>query len=295
MQQDHLKEGQKIAIVAGSTAILLGLVKIVIGFLSGSVVLLADAVNSIADSFSSVAIWLGLKICGKSPTKKFAYGYYKAESIVALIVSALILYAGYEIVVRSYAKIFATYQLKLPLLAVGIALLDGLVIFIIGRYEIKIGKKINSQSLVADGKESQLHILSSSIVLVGLFSTFFGLGYIEAAAGIIIALFIFKVGIGSLRDSVCALMDVSPSKKIEAKIRRILNSTTGVESFEDLKLRKSGPFIFGEVSIKIKKSLHVAKAHEITDKIEAQTQEKIPQVSSLIIHIEPFQKNDQSE
>lgn len=288
MSQDTLKQGQKAAIAAGSTALLFGLAKVGVGLLSGSVVLLADAVHSIADSLSTVAVWAGLKISGKTPTKKFAYGYYKAESITALIVSALILYAGYEIAVRSYAKIFTTYQLKLPLLAIGIALLDGLIIFFVGRYEIKVGKKINSQSLVADGKESQLHIFSSSIVLVGLFSTYFGLGYIEALAGIIIALFIFKVGLGSLKDSVYALMDVSPSKKIEARVRKILSSTEGVESFENLKLRKSGPFIFGQVCIKIKKFVDVAKAHEITDKIEAQTREKIPRLDSFIIHIEPF-------
>jgi len=288
MQQDTLKEGKKAAILAASIVILFSLAKFAIGFLSGSIVLLAAAVHGIADSFSTLAIWVGLKISGKSPTKKFAYGYYKAESVTALIVSALILYAGYEIVARSYAKIFTTYQLKFPLLAIGIALLDGLIIFFVGRYEIKVGKKINSQSLVADGKESQLHIFFSSMVLVGLFSTYFGLGYIEALAGIIIALFIFKVGLGSLKDSVYALMDVSPSKKVEAGVRKILSSTEGVESFRDLRLRKSGPFIFGEVSIKIKKFVDVARAHEIADKIEARTQKLIPQISSLVIHVEPF-------
>jgi len=288
MQKDYLKQGQKAAIVAGSTAMLLGLAKVGIGLLSGSVVLLADAVHSIADSLSTIAVWLGLKISGKSPTKKFAYGYYKAESITALIVSALILYVGYEIVWESLRVIFKTYQLRLPLVAIGIALLDSLIIFFIGRYEIKVGKKINSQSLVADGKESQLHILSSSMVLVGLLSTYFGLGYIEGIIGILLSLFIFKVGLGSLKDSIYSLMDVSPSKEIEAKIKRILNSTAGVEGYRDLRLRKSGPFIFGQVSIKIKKFIDVTKAHEITDKIEVQTQERIPHLDSFIIHIEPF-------
>jgi cation diffusion facilitator family transporter len=287
--QDIFTQGKKATIKAALATVFFAIAKAVVGIISGSVVLLADAVHSAADSFSTFAAWFGLKIAQKKPSDKFPYGFYKAENITAFLISLLILFAGYNIVKESYQKIFTEYELGVPLIAISVAILDAIVMFIVGTYEMKVGKKINSQSLVADGRESRLHIFSSSIVLVGLVSKIIGISYLEGIMGIVLSLFIFQVGIESLRDSIFALMDVSPSKEVEKKVESILDKVSGLRGFENLRLRKSGPFVFGEVKAKIGKSIDMKRAYEISNKIEKDIKEKIEVVDYFTVSLEPFE------
>jgi len=287
------KTGQKTSLIAAFVTISLAIIKAVIGFLSGSLVLLGDAVHSFADSFSSFAAWFGLKIAKKKPTEKFNYGFYKAESVTALIISFLILFAGYSIVKESISNILTIPELSIPALAMGAAILDGLAMFFVGSYEVKKGKLINSQSLIADGKESRMHLLSSSVVLIGVLAAYFKIPYLEGITGIIISLFIFEAGIEAIKDAVFSLMDVSPEPKIEKTIKKILNKISGLRDFENLKLRKSGPFIFGEVTVKIGKSLDIKKANEISENIGQNIKEKVKNLDSFTVTFKPYKTKKQ--
>ena len=288
--QDIFEKGQKTTIIAALSMVFFAVAKAAAGLLSGSVVLLADAIHSAVDSLATLLAWVGLKIAQKSPTKKFPYGYYKAENITALLISALIFFAGYEIARESYQKIFVSSEINFAWVAVIVALLDAVVMFVIGTYEIKVGREIGSQSMIADGKESRMHIFSSSLVLTGIISNQLDIPYIEGAAGIFISLFIFQAGFESLKDSIFALMDVSPSPEVEQQIKSILKNSPDIQGFKDLKLRRSGPFIFGEVNIKIKKFIKVERAYEIADRTEKKMKAEIPQLDSFVIHTEPFKK-----
>jgi len=290
---DIFKKGQKTTIIAALITIFFALAKAIAGFFSGSLVLMSDAIHSGADSFSTFAAWLGLKIAQKKPTEKFPYGFYKAENIAAFFISLLILFAGYSIIKGSLGKFISGYQLNIPLIAISVTILDALVMFFLGSYEKRIGEKINSQSLIADGQESKMHIFSSSIVLIGLFSTWLGFSYLEGIMAILISLFIFKIGIESAKDSIFSLMDVSPSSEIEDKIKIILENISGLKNFEDLKLRKSGPFIFGEVRAKIRKTMNVKRAYEISNKIEREIKKKVKRLDSFTISFEPFETKKQ--
>ena len=287
--KDIFKKGERATIIAGFTTLFFALTKGIVGFFSGSVVLIADAIHSSADAFSTFAAWFGLRIAQKKPTGKFPYGFYKAENVAAFLISGLILFAGYEIIKESIGKLFTEYELNIPLVAISVAVLDAIVMFLIGRYEMKIGKEINSQSLTADGRESKMHIFSSSIVLAGLVSAWIGIPYLEGAMGILISLFIFKIGLESARDSIFALMDVSPSKEVEQKVREILGNIAGVYSIENLRLRKSGPFIFGEVQANVRKNLDVKRAREISENIEKEVKRKIETIDSLNVYFKPIE------
>jgi len=290
---DIFKQGQKATIIATLITIIFAIAKAIAGFISGSIVLIGDAIHSAADSFSSFFAWIGLKIAQKKPTEKFPYGFYKAENIAALLISFLILFAGYEIIKESIHKLSISYQLNIPIIAIGVALLDAIVMFFIGSYEVRTGKKINSQSLIADGKESKMHLFSSTIVLIGLISAWFKILYLEGIMGILISLFIFKIGIDSAKDSIFSLMDVSPNPEIEKKIKKVLNQISGLRNFENLKLRKSGPFIFGEVEARVRKTVNVKKANEISKSIEEKIKKKVKTVDSFTVSFKPFETKKQ--
>jgi len=174
-----------------------------------------------------------------------------------------------------------------------VAVLDAIVMFLIGSYEMKVGKRINSQSLIADGKESRIHLLSSSVVLVGLISVILQIPYLEGITGILISLFIFYAGLESAKNSIFSLMDVSPNPEVERKIKKILNQISGLRGFENLKLRKSGPFVFGEVEAKIGKTVSMDKANEISKNIEREIKKKVKTIDSFTVSFKPFETKKQ--
>jgi len=283
-----LKEGEKVARNSAIFIFLLSLVESFIGFLSGSAILVSDGLHNIGDSMAGFASWFGLKISQRKPDEKFPYGYYKVETLTTLFVSILILYAAFELILRGYSKLFTISELTMPFQAMGIALVTMISSYFISKYMRKTGEKINSQSLIANSKERGTHVFSSAIAFVAIILTFYKVPYVEGIVTIIFSFLVLKIGIFSIKDSLLALMDVSPSEEIEKNIKKIIKSTSGVENFEGLRLRRTGPFIIGEVKIKTKKSLDVKRAHGISDKIEDKIKSKIEEVISFNIHIEPY-------
>jgi len=289
----NIKQGEKATVLAGAVTFFFALSKLIVGLLAGSIVLIADSIHSFSDTIGTVIAWVGLKISQKKATKKFRYGYYKAESIAAFIISGFILYAAYEIISTSYRRLFILSGITIPIIAISVAILDGIFMFSVGTYEIKVGKKIHSQSLISDGKESRTHLFSSSVVLIGILATIFRIPYFEGIAGIIIGIIIIKEGIESLKDSTYSLMDISPDKKIEKKIIKILKKEKKILKFRDLKLRKAGMYILGELTIMLKKGIKVSEAHKLTENIEEKIKSEINQIESITIHTEPFKSKKQ--
>ena len=288
---EKLGKGQKTAGTAIWLEGALVIAKIIIGLFSGSIVLISDAIHSASDILSIITSWLGFKISQKKADKRFAYGYYKAENLGTLIISFLILYAFWQMITHGYTRLFSFSQIKIPLLAMSISLLDALVLFFFGNYEIKIGKQINAQSLTAMGKENKTHIFSSTAVFIGILAAYYQIPYIEGLITIIISFLILKIGLTALKDSVFSLMDVSPGREIENKVIKAIESIPGIEDFFDLRLRKSGPFILGEIKVGIRKFIDVEKAHEMADKVEKEIKKRVPQIESFMVHIEPFKSD----
>jgi len=288
MNENNLKKGEKTAQKAFFLESFLASAKTIIGIFTQSSVLTSDALHSLSDLLPISASWLGLKIAQKKADKKFSYGYYKAENVATLIVSAVIIFTSYRVFRNSFSLFEQTSTLNTPLLALSISFIDALVLFFFGKYEIKIGKQINSESLIAMGKENRTHILTSGAVFLGTLASWKSIPYVEAIVTIIISFLILEIGITSGKKALLILMDISPGEKFENKIIKTITSISGIEDFSNLKLRKSGPYIIGEVKVAVRKDLDVQQSHALTDKIENRLQKKVPQIDSFTIHVEPF-------
>lgn len=288
-----LKRSQKVA----EKAIWLegGLValKIAAASLSGSLALISDAIHSASDILTIVTSWIGLKIAQKEPDEKFPYGYYKAENLGSLVISAIIIYAGWKMFSQGWANLTTPSDVSLPLLAMGVSLIDAIVLFFFGNYEVKIGQETGAQSLVAMGKENRTHLYSSLSVLVGTLSAYLDIPYVEGVITIGISGLIFQIGVESLKNSAFALMDVSPEDKVKSKVKATLDNIAGIEEYFDLRLRRSGPSIFGEVKVGIRRDVDINRSREIADRVEAAVKQEAPAVDSLTVQVEPFKSDYQ--
>jgi cation diffusion facilitator family transporter len=286
-----LAKGERLASLAIWLEGFLAIAKAVIGLFSGSLVLITDAVHSASDLLSIITSWLGLRIAQKKATKRFSYGYYKAESIGTLIISALIIYGFWEMFSQGLSSLTHPSQVSVPLLAMGVSLVDALFLFFFGNYEVRVGKEIGAQSLIAMGKENRTHIFSSSAVLIGTLAAYYQIPYLEGIITMGISLLILEIGLSSGKEAVLSLMDVSPGKEIEEKVAKAIESAPGVEEFWDLKLRQSGPYIFGQVKVGVRKFIDVSRAHKVADRIEKEVKKIVANVDSLVVHVEPFRSD----
>jgi len=284
----RLGRDKKTALVSIVVTAFFAVIKYFIGILSGSIAMIADAVHSFTDVITSIGVLIGLIISSRKPTKTFPYGFHKAENIVSLFLALAIFYAGYEIILTSSEKFGATVITNLPL-TIAVALTSLIVTLLLSRYKLKIGKEINSPSLIADGKHTQVDTYASTAVLLGLTGYYLDFPYLDSIAGIFVTLFIFKAGYEILIDAVKVLLDASIGYEDLSRIKEIVSKIYGVRKINSLKARSSGKFMFVEMEIETNlKDLN--RAHQLSNKIEAQIKSEIKNVDRAIIHMEPEKK-----
>ncbi len=291
MEISALRKGEKASIIVGIIILVLAVSKGIVGYLSDSSALIGDAVHSGVDMVVMFASWVGLRISQRKPTEKFPYGFYKAESIATLFIAFFILYASYELIMEGYSRLFTVSRINMPIVALAVVFSAAVITIFTSRYLAKVGKEINAESLKVTAREQLMDAFTSMGVFIAILLSYFQLKYVEGIATILIALLILRIGIISAKDAIFTLMDVSPSKELEKEVIGIIKSDGTVNDFSNLKLRRSGPYVFGEVSVKIKKYTSVNKGHEIADRLERNIK-KINSIDSFVIHVEPYKAEE---
>lgn len=284
----QLERDKKAALVSIGVSAFLAVVKYLIGILSGSIALIADAIHSLTDVISSLGVFIGLRISSREPTKEFPFGFYKIENIASLFLALAVFYAGYEIILISVEKFEAAIVTNV-LTAISVALGSVVIAFLLSSYKLKVGRELNSPSLIADGQHTRSDALSSVAVLLGLVGYYFGFSSLDAIAGIVVSILIFRAGYEILKDSVKVLLDASIGNEELNRIREVVSEIYGVREIHYLKARSSGKFIFIELDIHTNLK-DLERAHQLSDKIEERVKLEIKNVDRVLVHMEPEEK-----
>jgi cation diffusion facilitator family transporter len=277
--------GERLALASVLINLVVAGLKYFFGVFSGSLALLADAVHSSADVVSSASIWAGIRL-SRRKTKRFPYGLYKVENLVALVTSGIILLAGYEIV-RSV--LWAGERVKAARLpyAIGGVIAIAVILLAFSRYELHRARGLNSPSLLADAQHLATDLFASCIILLGLAGTYFQVKFpLDKVAALII------VGLKIAVDSVRVLLDASLDFKTLNTIQEIILETPQVSTINALTGRNSGKFKFIEADLALKVR-ELEKAHFVANQIENRIRSKVPYVDHILIHYEPIKKETQ--
>ncbi len=283
-----LRAGETASLRAALVSFLLAILKASVALISGSLALLSDALHSVSDLVVMLASWLGLKIAQRKPDERFPYGYYKAESLATLFVSMIIIYGAVELGIEAVKSFFTATKMSLFFLALLTAFISAFASAFVALYLTRIGKSIGSQLLITASRERITDVISSLAVFIAILLANFGISYADGIVSLLISLLILRIGFESGKNAVFALMDISPVE-LEARVMRILRGAKHVTAVKSLKLRKSGPFVFGEVELAVRPGINVKQAHEISDEVEQRVKREVPEIESFTIHIEPQQ------
>ena len=269
-EQDRNKIIVRTSAIGIGTNLLLAGGKAVVGLLAHSIAVVLDAVNNLSDALSSVITIVGAKLAGKRPDKKHPLGYGRIEYLSAMIVAALVLYAGITALVESIKKIItpeaADYSV-LSLILIGVAIV---VKIILGRFVTAQGKKADSASLVASGKDALFDaILSASVLVCAIVYLVWGVS-LEAYVGVVIAGFIIKAGVEMMLETVNDILGKRTDPELAIKIKTLIAEEDGVRGAYDLLINNYGPNKnYASVHIEVPDTTSAADIDRITRSLQA--------------------------
>ena len=215
--------------------------KAAVGIISNSIAVVLDAVNNLSDALSSVITVIGTKLAGKKPDKKHPLGYGRIEYLSAMIVSAIVLYAGITSAVESVKKIIWPEQADYSIVSLIIIASAVAVKIILGSYVRKQGKKVNSNALVASGADALFDaILSASVLLSAVIFMLTGIS-LEAYVGVIISIIIIKSGVEMMIETLNDILGKRADAETTKKIKELLVSEPEVRGAYDLIINNYGP------------------------------------------------------
>ncbi|KEQ25015.1 cation diffusion facilitator family transporter [Paenibacillus tyrfis] len=285
--QDPLKEGEKGAWVSIVTYILLSAFKISMGYTTGSEALTADGINNSTDIIVSLAVLIGLRISRKPPDRDHPYGHRRAETIASLVASFIMAAAGIQVVLEACKSFFVTDRQAPDLLAAWIALGCAVVMWGIYRYNSRLAKRLNSQSLKAAAYDNRSDALVSIGAAVGIIGSSFGYPILDAAAALAVGLVICKTAWDVFIDAAHALTDGFDDDKKLKVFRQTVYETPGVERIKDIRARVHGSSVLLDVIVEVSAELSVGESHEISDEIEKRMLQE-HRIGNVHVHIEPY-------
>jgi cation diffusion facilitator family transporter len=184
-----------------------GLVELLLAVITGSVGLLGDAIHNLSDVSTSAVVFVGFRLSRRPPTERYPYGLERAEDLagigIAVVIWASAAFAGFESI-RKLIEHGHTAHVAAGIVGAALGIIGNQVV---ARYKLRVGKRINSATLISDARHSWLDALSSAGALAGLVAVGFGQPWGDPLAGLVVTAFICHVGYEITKDVVRRLAD----------------------------------------------------------------------------------------
>ncbi len=273
--------------------IALAISKISIGFVAHSNALLNDGINNAGDVVSSVIAMIGISAASKDSDDQHQYGHERLECVAAILLSGIIMVVGLGLLVDGVAGIIRKSYLDQQMpgyLAVVAAVASIIIKEIMFLYTRAAAKKTDSSALLASAWDSQSDVLATTGGLVGIIAARMGYPIADSIAAIIIAIFIFRVGIEIFKDGVFKMVDHACPQETVEQIHQVILDQEGVEGVDLLRTRKFGSRAYVDVEISADGSQSLVDAHSIAERVHHSIETSFPQVKHCMVHVNPKRK-----
>lgn len=269
-------------LVLGLTA----LIQIVIVVMSGSVALAADTIHNFADALTAVPLWIAFALGAKPATRRYTYGFGRVEDLAGSFVVAMItmsaIIAGYEAI----ARLIHPQQIE----HVGWVALAGLVGFIgnewVALYRIRVGHRIGSAALIADGLHARTDGFTSLAVLCSAGGVALGFPLADPIVGLLITAAILAVLRTAARDVFRRLLDGVDPAMVDAA-EQALAARPGVQAVRSVRMRWIGHRLHADAELDVDPALDLARAHRIAHDAEHELTHTVPKLTTALIHAYP--------
>jgi cation diffusion facilitator family transporter len=258
---------------------------IVVGF-SGSVALAADTIHNFSDALTAIPLWIAFVVGRRAASKRYTYGLGRAEDLAGLFVLVMIaasaLLAGFEAVRRLITPV-GIDNLGWVAAAGVIGFLGNELVAV---YRIRVGRRIGSAALVADGLHARTDGLTSLAVVFGALGVWLGFPLADPIVGLLITLAILAVLRTAARDVFARLLDGVDPGFVESA-ERALAAEPGVVGVPRVRMRWIGHRLHADAELDVDPAMSLQQAHALAHQAEHTLSHAVPRLSSAVIHAYP--------
>ena len=265
----------------------------VIVFLSGSVALLGDTLHNVADALTAVPLLVAFRLGARPPTKRYTYGYGRAEDLAGLFVIAMIALSSVLAAWVAVDRLLNPHSVGY-LWAVAAAALVGFAgNELVARYRITVGRRIGSAALVADGLHARTDGFTSLAVLFGAAGVALGWRQADPVVGLVITVAILGVLRSAVRQVGARLMDAVDPALVDQASAAVLG-VPGIAELRELRIRWIGHTLRAEVDATVDVTLTLAEAHDLAHHAERHLLKQVSRLTAATVHTSPAGSHEPS-
>ena len=287
---DHAAQtGRRVAVAGIVASALLATLNIVVGIITRSTSVVATGVEFAGDVLASTVVLLGMIVAVKPADENHPYGHGRIETLAAFIVGIILAAGGLGICWNSLQAVGEAHPPPSPA-AIAVLIVAIAVRGVMSAVKFRVGRRLQSASLVADAWNDTVDILSATAALTAVALAMYDSRRFLAAdhyGGFAIGIIVILTGVRVLRDASLELMDTMPSGEMIERVRAAALDVPGVLGVEKSYARKTGFRYHVDLHIQVDPDLTVATSHVIGGRVRAQVREQLGWVADVLVHVEP--------
>ena len=288
VNSERYKATRNVTLVGALTNAVLAIVQLVGGVFTHSHALIADGVHTLSDLATDFVVLIAAKMASEDADEAHPYGHGRIETVAAVILGVALVLVAAGIAFDAVQRIFSEDRLMQP---TALGLIFALIAIVAKEslYQLtrSVGKKVNSQLLIANAWHHRADALSSLIVLIGIAgAVFFKLPWLDALAAILVAIMISYMGIKMLIESFSELIDTALAPERLQEISDHISQQDGVQNVHMLRTRSHGGSAYADVHIEVEPTISVSEGHFIAERVMHDLLNNFDELEDITVHID---------
>lgn len=273
----------KVSLVGlGVTALLQAIIVV----LTGSVALFSDTLHNLTDALTAIPLWIAFSLGRRAPSDRFTHGYHRAEDLAGIVIVLAIAVSAGAVAWESVQRLFDPREITYIPWVIAAGLLGALGNELVARYRIRIGKRIGSEALVADGFHARTDAYTSLSVVAAGIGAALGWQWADPVAGLVVAIMILSILRRTATKMFGRLLDaVDPDLVSRATV--IALQVEGVREVTAMRLRFSGHRLMITVSIGVDPEASVTEGHDVGERVAHELAHQLPYSLDAVVHVDP--------
>ena len=280
---------RRVTLVGIAVSAALACCNVVVGLLAHSTSVVATGFEFAGDVLASSIVLIGMGVAARPADDNHPYGHGRFETLSALVVGAILSAGGVSICYQSLQGIGAAHPP--PGLAAAVALLVAIGLrAVMSSVKFRIGRRLGSAALLADGWNDAVDILSALAALTAVaLANYDPVRFLAADhyGGFVVGIVVVLTGMRILRDASLDLVDTMPPARLTGEISAIAKSVPGVQGVDKVYARKTGLQYHVDLHVEVPPTLTVAASHAIAGHVRATLKKDLPWVADVLVHVEP--------
>ena len=267
---------------------LTAVLQLAIVVVTGSVALLADTIHNFTDCLTAIPLLIAFRLGKRPPSRRYPYGYHRAEDLAGVFIVGMILASSVIAALEAIQRLVHPRSLTHPGLVLAAGVIGAIGNEAVSLYRIRVGRRIGSAALVADGLHARTDGLTSLAVVGSAIGAFAGVQRADAVLGLLITLVILSTLVQAARSVLHRILDGTDEATI-ALIETVAAAVVGVEHVTEARARWTGHQLRAELSIDVEPSMSVEAGHDIAEGVRAALLGGVPRLSEANVHVDPHE------